>query len=107
MNALPLLRNIVLAQKETPGLVPYPASLQTQTEHEINTLREQWRAGDEEALDRHEAIVNTLDDIQELRAQIVWEMAYSQTPSTREMTESEKQIFEQLLPLAAKLRGVE
>ena len=107
-DTLSLLRNTLLEQRETADLIKLPAGLITQAEEHLQKLKTEYQqTGADEIADRHEALASSLDDLQETRADLIWSMAYNHTGPTKHMTDNEREIFDQLVPLGARLRGVE
>ena len=101
------LRDTLLDQRDNPELVHLPAGLVDQAERYLSDLKTQLQAtGDEVVRDEHEAVVSALENLQEERAERIWDMAYHQADDTRAMTVNEQGIFETLRSLAAQLRGI-
>lgn len=107
-DTLLLLRDTLLAQRHEPELIPLPAGIFAQTDRQLADLKTCWQAtGDDIVKDTHEAIVLAREDLQEERAERIWAMAYTQADASPAMTESEKDLFEMLRSMAARLRGIE
>ena len=107
-TTLSLLRNTLLEQRDTVDLIKLPAGLINQAEQHLQKLKTDYQqTGAEEIAEEHEAIAASLDDLQETRADLIWYMAYNQAGSTKHMTDTEEEIFSQLVNLAARLRGIE
>lgn len=107
-DILPLLRDLLLEQRESPELVSIRSGLMDQAEITLEELKIQYKkSGDASIMEKHEAIANALDELQETRADIIWSMAYHQSDETRGLTEREKSIYTCLTENAAKLRGIE
>ncbi len=106
-DTLYLLRDTLLAQRESSELVHLPAGILDQAERYLSDLKTQWQAtGDEQIMNEHEAIVSALESLQEERAERIWAMAYTQADHVHAMTDDEKTLFDALRILAAQLRGV-
>ena len=106
-ETLPLLRDTLLAQRDSPDLIPLPAGILDQAERYLANLKSQWQVtGDEQVLTEHEAIVSALESLQEERAERIWSMAYTQADPVSAMTANERLLFEALVAMAAKLRGI-
>ena len=106
-DTLYLLRDTLLAQRDSSELVHLPAGILDQAERHLADLKTQWQAtGDEQIMNEHEAIVSALESLQEERAERIWSMAYTQASPCHAMTEDEKTLFDTLRILAALLRGV-
>ena len=106
-DTLYLLRDTLLAQRDSSELVHLPAGILDQAERHLADLKTKWQStGDEQVMNEHEAIVSALESLQEERAERIWYMAYHQADDTRAMTVNEQGIFETLRSLAAQLRGI-
>ena len=106
-DTLYLLRDTLLAQRDSSELVQLPAGIMDQAERHLQELKTQWQAtGDELTMNEHEALVSALEALQEERAERIWYMAFHQADDTRAMTVNEQGIFETLRSLAAQLRGI-
>lgn len=106
-DTLSLLRDLLIAQRDSPELCTVPSGLLEQAETTLATLKkEHLQTGDESIIQKHEALVTVLDDIQEERAERIWNMAYHQADDTRTMSQQERFIFNILAENAAKLRGI-
>ncbi len=106
-DTLFLLRDTLLAQRDSPELVPLSAGILDQAERHLADLKTRWQAtGDEQIMNEHEAIVSALEALQEERAERIWSMAYTQADHTHAMTEDEKTLFDALRILATQLRGI-
>jgi len=106
-DTLYLLRDTLLAQRDSSDLIPLPAGLVDQAERHLADLKTKWQTtGDEQVMNEHEAIVSALESLQEERAERIWYMAYHQADDTRAMTANERLLFEALVAMAAQLRGI-
>lgn len=106
-DTLFLLRDTLLAQRDSSDLVQLPAGILDQAERQLADLKTKWQAtGDEQEMNEHEAIVSALENLQEERAERIWSMAYTQADHVHAMTEDERTLFDALLILAAQLRGI-
>lgn len=106
-ETLSLLRDTLLAQRDSPDLIPLPAGILDQAERYLANLKSQWQVtGDEQILSEHEAIVSALENLIDERAERIWSMAYTQADPVSAMTANERLLFEALVAMAAKLRGV-
>ncbi len=106
-ETLSLLRDTLLAQRDSPDLIPLPAGILDQAERYLANLMSQWQVtGDEQVLTELDAIVSALESLQEERAERIWSMAYTQADPVSAMTANEQGIFETLRSLAAQLRGI-
>lgn len=106
-DTLFLLRDTLLAQRDSSELVHLPAGILDQAERRLQELKTQWQAtGDEQVMNEHEAVVSALENLQEERAERIWSMAYTQASPVNAMTQGERQMFETLVMMAAQLRGV-
>jgi len=106
-DTLYLLRDTLLAQRDSPDLIPLPAGILDQAERYLANLKSQWQVtGDEQVLTEHEAVVSALESLQEERAERIWSMAYTQADPVSAMTANERLLFEALVAMAAKLRGI-
>ena len=106
-DTLYLLRDTLLAQRDSSELVQLPAGIMDQAERHLQELKTQWQAtGDELTMNEHEALVSALEALQEERAERIWSMAYTQADHTHAMTEDEKTLFDALRILAAQIRGI-
>ena len=106
-DTLFLLRDTLLAQRDSSELVHLPAGILDQAERHLQELKTQWQAtGDELTMNEHEAIVSALENLQEERAERIWSMAYTQASPVNAMTQRERTMFEALVSMAAQLRGV-
>ena len=106
-DTLFLLRDTLLAQRDSSELVHLPAGILDQAERHLQELKTQWQAtGDEQVMNEHEALVSALEALQEERAERIWSMAYTQADHTHAMTATERNLFEALVTMAAQLRGV-
>ena len=106
-DTLYLLRDTLLAQRDSSDLIPLPAGLVDQAERHLANMISQWQVtGDEQVLTELEAIVSALESLQEERAERIWSMAYTQADPVSAMTANEQGIFETLRSLAAQLRGI-
>jgi DNA replication initiation complex subunit (GINS family) len=59
----------------------------------------------EELTDEHECISGALDDIQERRSEMIWDLAYHGAGTVSLMTEREADIYQKLSTIARDLRG--
>jgi len=59
----------------------------------------------EELTDEHECISGALDDIQERRSELIWDLAYHGAGTVSLMTEREADIYQKLSTIARDLRG--
>lgn len=106
-DTLFLLRDTLLAQRDSPELVPLSAGILDQAERHLADLKTRWQAtGDEQIMNEHEAIVSVLESLQEERAERIWSMAYTQASPVNAMTQRERMMFEALVSMAAQLRGI-
>jgi len=106
-ETLPLLRDTLLAQRDSPDLIPLPAGILDQAERYLANLKSQWQVtGDEQVLTEHEAVVSALESLIDERAERIWSMAYTQADPVSAMTANERLLFEALVAMAAKLRGI-
>ena len=106
-DTLYLLRDTLLAQRDSSELVHLPAGILDQAERHLQELKTQWQAtGDEQIMNEHEAIISALESLQEERAERIWAMAYTQASPVNAMTQRERTMFEALVAMAAKLRGI-
>ena len=106
-DTLYLLRDTLLAQRDSSELVHLPAGILDQAERHLQELKTQWQAtGDELTMNEHEAIVSALESLQEERAERIWSMAYTQASPVNAMTQRERMMFEALVSMAAQLRGI-
>ena len=106
-DTLYLLRDTLLAQRDSSDLVPLPAGILDQAERHLSDLKTKWQTtGDEQVMNEHEAIVSALESLQEERAERIWAMAYTQASPCHAMTATERNLFEALVAMAAKLRGI-
>ena len=106
-ETLSLLRDTLLAQRDSPDLIPLPAGILDQAERHLSDLKTKWQTtGDEQVMNEHEAIVSALESLQEERAERIWAMAYTQASPVNAMTQRERTMFEALVLMAAQLRGV-
>lgn len=106
-DTLFLLRDTLLAQRDSPELVPLSAGILDQAERHLADLKTRWQAtGDEQIMNEHEAIVSVLEALQEERAERIWSMAYTQASPVNAMTQRERMMFEALVSMAAQLRGI-
>jgi DNA replication initiation complex subunit (GINS family) len=106
-ETLSLLRDTLLAQRDSPDLIPLPAGILDQAERYLANLKSQWQVtGDEQILSEHEAIVSALENLIDERAERIWSMAYTQADPVSAMTANERLLFEALVAMAAKLRGI-
>ena len=106
-DTLYLLRDTLLAQRDSSDLIPLPAGLVDQAERHLADLKTKWQiTGDEQVMNEHEAIVSALESLQEERAERIWAMAYTQASPVNAMTQRERTMFEALVAMAAKLRGI-
>ena len=106
-DTLYLLRDTLLAQRDSSDLVPLPAGILDQAERHLAALKTKWQTtGDEQIMNEHEAIVSALENLQEERAERIWSMAYTQADPVSAMTANERLLFEALIAMAAKLRGI-
>lgn len=106
-DTLSLLRDLLIAQRDSPELCTVPSGLLEQAEKTLEALKQEYQqSGDESILQRHEALVTVLDDLQEERAERIWLMAYHQADDVRAMNQQERFIFDILAENAAKLRGI-
>jgi len=106
-DTLYLLRDTLLAQRDSSELVQLPAGIMDQAERHLADLKTKWQiTGDEQIMNEHEAIVSALESLQEERAERIWSMAYTQADHVHAMTEDEKTLFDVLRILAAQLRGI-
>lgn len=105
-DILPLLRDLLLSQRESAELIPVPAGLMDQAEKQLTEFEGRYKSGDESVMNLHEAISTVLDEIQEERAEKIWDMAYTQADPVKALTEEERFIFIILSENAAKLRGI-
>jgi DNA replication initiation complex subunit (GINS family) len=106
-DVLYILRDSLLAQRESSDLVPLPVGILDQAERDLADLKTKWQAtGDEQIMNEHEAIVSALECLQEERAERIWSMAYTQASPVNSMTLNEQKVFDSLVALAARLRGI-
>ena len=106
-DTLYLLRDTLLAQRDSSELVHLPAGILDQAERHLADLKTRWQAtGDEQIMNEHEAIVSVLESLQEERAERIWSMAYTQASPVNAMTQRERMMFEALVSMAAHLRGI-
>ena len=106
-DTLYLLRDTLLAQRDSPDLIPLPAGILDQAERYLANLKSQWQVtGDEQVLTEHEAVVSALESLIDERAERIWSMAYTQADPVSAMTANERLLFEALVAMAAKLRGI-
>jgi len=106
-ETLSLLRDTLLAQRDSPDLIPLPAGILDQAERYLANLKSQWQVtGDEQVLTEHEAVVSALESLIDERAERIWSMAYTQADPVSAMTANERLLFEALVAMAAKLRGI-
>jgi DNA replication initiation complex subunit (GINS family) len=106
-DTLYLLRDTLLAQRDSSELVQLPAGIMDQAERYLADLKTKWQAtGDELTMNEHEAIISALESLQEERAERIWAMAYTQASPVNAMTQRERTMFEALVSMAAQLRGV-
>ena len=106
-ETLSLLRDTLLAQRDSPDLIPLPAGILDQAERYLQELKTQWQVtGDEQVLTEHEAVVSALESLIDERAERIWSMAYTQADPVSAMTANERLLFEALVAMAAKLRGI-
>ena len=106
-DTLYLLRDTLLAQRDSSDLVHLPAGILDQAERHLADLKTKWQTtGDEQIMNEHEAIVSALESLQEERAERIWSMAYTQASPVNAMTQRERTMFEALVSMAAQLRGV-
>ena len=106
-DTLYLLRDTLLAQRDSSELVHLPAGILDQAERHLQELKTQWQAtGDEQIMNEHEAIISALESLQEERAERIWAMAYTQASPVNAMTQRERTMFEALVLMAAQLRGI-
>lgn len=107
-DILPLLRDLLIAQRESPELISIRSGLMDQAEITLEELKIQYKkSGDTSIMEKHEAIANALDELQEERAEKIWDMAYHQADPVKAFTGTEKIAFSVLVEMAAKLRGIE
>lgn len=104
-----ILRDLLIAQRDSKqGLITVPSGLIENADKKLAELETQYRTtGDEDILLEHESLATVLDDIQELRADLIWTMAYTGAEDLRALTPREKALYEPLPAIAAKLRGLE
>lgn len=102
-----LLRDTLLAQRDSSELIHLPTGILDQADRHLQELKTQWQAtGDEQVMNEHEALVSALEALQEERAERIWSMAYTQADPVSAMTANERLLFEALVAMAAKLRGI-
>lgn len=107
-DTLSLLRDLIIAQRGCSELCTVPAGLMEKAENTLEALKKEYQiTGDESIKQKHESIVIVLDEIQEERAERIWNMAYHQADDVRAMNQKERFIFDILTENAAKLRGIE
>lgn len=106
-DILSMLRDLLIAQRDCSTLCTVPSGLLEQAETTLATLKKEYQqSGDESIIQKHEALVTVLDDLQEERAERIWLMAYHQADDVRAMNQQERFIFDILAENAAKLRGI-
>ena len=106
-DTLSLIRDLLIAQRDSSTLCTVPAGLMDQAERTLENLKLQYRqTGDDRISELHESIATVLDELQEHRAEMIWEMAYYQVENTKALTDKERFIFDILAENAAKLRGI-
>lgn len=106
-DLLPYLRDLLLAQRACSEMVTIPADLMTKAEKHLEVLKIRYQVtGDEYTMLEHEALAAVLDDITEHRAELIWNMAYTQADPVKAMTPMERSAYSVLVDMAAKLRGI-
>jgi len=92
-------------QLTSPGLIEIRSDIMRSAEVALENLERRYRdSGSEAVMLDHEALATALDDLQEMRAEIVWQGAYDGA-LLYHMTETEAAAYDQLRPIAAKLKG--
>ncbi len=106
IDILDTLNDIRREQFSQPGeLILIRSDVMQKAEEEIIKLKKTWvETGNQIAVDRHDAIVNVIDEIREARARIVIDMAFTGDYPVNMMAH-EVDVFEQLCPLMGQLRG--
>ena len=106
-DLLPLLRDLLLKQRESPELISIRSGLMDQAEITLEELKIQYKkSGDASIMEKHDAIANALDELQEERAEKIWDMAYHQADPVKAFQPHEREAFFVLTEMAAKLRGI-
>ena len=113
-DTLYILRDALIAQRDTPCLIAIPRNLLDQVETHLEFLKARYKeTGSKEIMEEHESIVAVLEEIQELRADIIWnavrfcDESFACDAEVGNLTEREKEIFEPLCRLSMKLRGMD
>lgn len=98
---------IRLEQKDTSSLLPPPAieSWITKAETRRTRLKEMKPSPDSSEYIEWDCINGVLDDIQEYRARIIVDLAYSGDGETNLMTEREAGLYNEIAGLISSLRG--
>lgn len=112
-DILYILRDAVIAQRDSSKLITIKQELIVESVHRLDILKTQFKVtGDEDIKEEHEALVSVLEEIQELRADIIWnavrfcDESFACDAEVGNFTEREKEIFEPLCRLSMKLRGM-
>ncbi len=106
-DTLSILRDALIAQRDSCKLINLRQDLFDQAESQLQALKTKYKeTGDVDVMEEHEAIISVLDEIRELRADIIWGMAYIGDTETGNLTPREKALYDPLPIFAAKLRGI-
>ena len=96
MTDINLVFDLRRDQNETPNLIPIPTEFRLKFERELMDLKTEYRSsGDETLGKRIEALDSAFRELQERRAEIVWDLGYSITPDPN-LTIDEESAFEHL-----------
>lgn len=96
-----------LEQKGTSTLLP-PASFETwirRAEERVNELTQSKPMPESEEYFEADCLIQNLDEFQQFRAEIIWDLARDGAGDVDLMTDREAEIYTQLVGLAEDLRG--
>lgn len=106
-DILPILRDLLLAQRGCSKLCSIPVGLMDQADAALADLKSLYATSrDEQVMNLIESVATTLDELQEERALIIWWMAYNQEEPERTFQDHEQAMFSDLVDMAAKIRGI-
>lgn len=99
--------SIRLKQKDTPELLP-PVQIDKwiqKAESRIQQLKDMRPDPDSDDYIECDCLISNLDEIQERRADLIWDLARYGLGDTSLMTPQEAMIYQNLVSLAEQLRG--